>query len=51
METLRAHEGPRSVSFQLPGEGRAASAFENKPLCVPRQLAELLQKVEEGAPT
>ena len=32
----------RGVSFQLPG------AFEDKPLCVPRQLAELLQlSVEE----
>ena len=37
--------GLRSVSFQLPCE---ADRFEDKPLCVPRQLAELLQlSVEE----
>ena len=41
--------GLRSVSFQLPCEGDVLqSAFEDKPLCVPRQLAELLQlSVEE----
>ena len=34
----------RSVSFQLPCEEDVLpSAFEDKPLCVPRQLAELLQ--------
>ena len=39
----------RSVSFQLPCEEDVLpSAFEDKPLCVPRQLAELLQlSVEE----
>ena len=38
-----------SVSFQLPCEEDVLpSAFEDKPLCVPRQLAELLQlSVEE----
>ena len=43
-----AHEG-RSVSFQLPcKENVLQSAFEDKPLCVPRQLAKLLQlSVEE----
>ena len=36
--------GLRSVSFQLPCEEDVLqSAFEDKPLCVPRQLAELLQ--------
>ena len=41
--------GLRSVSFQLPCEEDVLqSAFEDKPLCVPRQLAELLQlSVEE----
>ena len=42
VETLlrQRMRGLRSVSFQLPCE---QSAFEDKPLCVPRQLAELLQ--------
>ena len=41
--------GLRSVSFQLPCEEDVLqSAFEDKPLCVPRQLAKLLQlSVEE----
>ena len=41
--------GLRSVSFQLPSEEYVPqSALEDKPLCVPRQLAELLQlSVEE----
>ena len=40
--------GLRSVSFQLPCEEDLQSAFEDKPLCVPWQLAELLQlSVEE----
>ena len=41
--------GLRSVSFQLPCEEDVLpSAFEDKPLCVIRQLAELLQlSVEE----
>ena len=45
-----AHGGAlRSVSFQLPCEEDVLpSAFEDKPLCVPQQLAELLQlSVEE----
>ena len=44
-----AHEGLRSVSFQLPcKEDVLPSVFKDKPLCVPRQLAELLQlSVEE----
>ena len=51
METLlrQRMRGLRSVSFQLPCEQDVLqSAFEDKPLCVPRQLAELLQlSVEE----
>ena len=51
METLlrQRMRGLRSVSFQLPCEEDVLlSAFEDKPLCVPRQLAELLQlSVEE----
>ena len=46
METLlrQRMRGLRSVSFQLPCEEDVLqSAFEDKPLCVPRQLAELLQ--------
>ena len=36
--------GLRSVSFQLPCEEDVLPrSFEDKPLCVPRQLAELLQ--------
>ena len=52
VETLlrQRMRGLRSVSFQLPCEKDVLqSAFEDKPLCVPRQLAELLQlSVEEG---
>ena len=41
--------GLRSVSFQLPCEEDVLpSAFEDKPLCVPRQLAELLQLAWRG---
>ena len=51
VETLlrQRMRGLRSVSFQLPCEEDVLqSAFEDKPLCVPRQLAELLQlSVEE----
>ena len=50
VETLlrQRMRGLRSVSFQLPCEEDVQSAFEDKPLCVPRQLAELLQlSVEE----
>ena len=51
VETLLCQRmrGLRSVSFQLPCEKDVLlSAFEDKPLCVPRQLAELLQlSVEE----
>ena len=51
METLlrQRMRGLRSVSFQLPCEEDVLpSAFEDKPLCVSRQLAELLQlSVEE----
>ena len=51
METLlrQRMRGLRSVSFQLPcKEDVLQSAFEDKPLCVPQQLAELLQlSVEE----
>ena len=51
VETLlrQRMRGLRSVSFQLPcKEDVLQSAFEDKPLCVPRQLAELLQlSVEE----
>ena len=46
VETLlrQRMRGLRSVSFQLPCEEDVLpSAFEDKPLCVPRQLAELLQ--------
>ena len=49
VETLlrQRMRGLRSVSFQLPCV--LQSAFEDKPLCVPRQLAELLQlSVEEA---
>ena len=43
-----AHEGLRSVSFQPCEEDVLPSAFEDKPLCVSWQLAELLQlSVEE----
>ena len=52
METLlrQRMRGLRSASFQLPCEEDVLpSAFEDKPLCVPRQLAELLQlSVEEA---
>ena len=52
VETLlrQRMRGLRSVSFQLPCEEDVLqSAFEDKPLCVPRQLAELLQlSVEAG---
>ena len=51
VETLlrQRMRGLRSVSFQLPCEEDVLpSAFEDKPLCVPWQLAELLQlSVEE----
>ena len=51
VETLlrQRMRGLRSVSFQLPCEEDVLpSAFEDKPLCVPRQLAKLLQRsVEE----
>ena len=51
VETLlrQRMRGLRSVSFQLPCEEDVLpSAFEDKPLCVRRQLAELLQlSVEE----
>ena len=51
VETLlrQRMRGLRSVSFQPPCEEDVLqSAFEDKPLCVPRQLAELLQlSVEE----
>ena len=51
VETLlrQRMRGLRSVSFQLPCEEDVLqSAFEDKPLCVPRQLAKLLQlSVEE----
>ena len=41
--------GLRSVNFQLPCEEDVLpSAFEDKPLCVPRQLAELLQLSVRG---
>ena len=45
--------GLRSVSFQLPCEEDVLQcAFEDKPLCVPRQLAELLQRAwRRCAPT
>ena len=46
VETLlrQRMQGLRSVSFQLPCEEDVlASAFVDKPLCVARQLAELLQ--------
>ena len=46
VETLlrQRMRGLRSVSFQLPCEEDVLqSAFKDKPLCVPRQLAELLQ--------
>ena len=52
VETLlrQRMRGLRSVSFQLPCEEDVLqSAFEDKPLCVPRQLAKLLQlSVEEA---
>ena len=47
VETLlrQRMQGLRSVSFQLPCEEDVlASAFVDKPLCVARQLAELLQQ-------
>ena len=47
VETLlrQRMRGLRSVSFQLPCEEDVLqSAFKDKPLCVPRQLAELLQE-------
>ena len=51
VETLlrQRMRGLRNVSFQLPcKEDVLPSAFEDKPLCVPWQLAELLQlSVEE----
>ena len=51
VETLlrQRMRGLKSVSFQLPCEEDVLqSAFKDKPLCVPRQLAELLQlSVEE----
>ena len=51
VETLlrQRMRGLRSVSFQLPCEEDVLqSAFEDKPLCVPRQLAEVVQvSVEE----
>ena len=49
VETLQRQRmrGLRSVSSSCPARRSAAERLEDKPLCVPRQLAELQLSVEE----